>query len=220
MGNLRPIKGEPGKFMDTITGAIYDISEMREGDKYDTVVIDDGAVAAGSEYYFFRDVQRKRLVDTNFTQQSRLSAGERVIVNRIGAQIALAGGDITPRPDDIKKVAENSYLRIEVNQLLQAEGKLVTFNSGYGLSGMTQETDQGIVGIGVPSTAAAAKLLRTQLLTQDHEVLGYLRFLDRDWLATYSTYYHDNPADKMPTLRDPLLVVCYLHGLIKSAVSK
>lgn len=220
MGTLRPLKGQPGKFIDAITGAVYDISEMREGDKWDTIVIDYGAIAAGAEYYFFRDVSRKRLVDTNFTQQSRLSAGEQVIINRIGAQIALAGGNVTPRPDDVKKVAENAFLRIEVNQLLQAEGKLVTFNSGYGLSGMTQETDQGVIGIGVPATASAAKLLRTQLLTDKHEVLGYLRFYDRNWLATYSTYYEDNPAEKMPTLRDPLLVVCYLHGLIKSAVSK
>lgn len=220
MGTLRPLKGQPGKFIDTVTGAVYDISEMREGDKYDTIVIDDGVVAAGAEYYFFRDVQRKRLVDTNFTQQSRLSAGEQVIVNRIGAQIALAGGNVLPWPRDIKKVAENAFLRIEVNQLLQAEGKLVTFNSGYGLSGMTQETDQGILGIGVPSTAAAAKLLRTQLLTDKHEVLGYLRFYDRNWLATYSSYYDENPADRMPTLENPVLVTCYLHGLIKSAVSK
>ena len=39
--SLRPIKGRPGKFLDTGTGKVLDISDYREDDKFDTIVIGD-----------------------------------------------------------------------------------------------------------------------------------------------------------------------------------
>lgn len=212
---IQPVKDEPGKFINTITGEIYDIAEMREGDKYDTIIVPAGAVAPGAEYWLFRDVAAKRTVDTNFTQQSRLSAGEKMLLTRIGVMIPLAFGNILPAPADIKRVAENAHLRIEVNSLLQAEGVLVFFNSGYGLAGNTQETDAGIVSIGVPATASASKLARPQDLTQNHDVLGKIRFDDRNWVGAIVA-----AEDRMPTLETPVAVRCLLHGLIRSAVSK
>jgi hypothetical protein len=127
---IQPVKDRPGVFVNTISGELYDISEMREGDKYDTVILATGPVVAGTELWLFRDVAQKRTVDTNFTQQSRLSAGEKMLLTKIGAMIPLAFGDILPTPSDIKKVAENCTLRVEVNSLLQAEGKLIFFQSG------------------------------------------------------------------------------------------
>jgi hypothetical protein len=213
---IQPVKDRPGVFVNTISGELYDISEMREGDKYDTVILATGPVVAGTELWLFRDVAQKRTVDTNFTQQSRLSAGEKMLLTKIGAMIPLAFGDILPTPSDIKKVAENCTLRVEVNSLLQAEGKLIFFQSGFGLAGMTQETDQGIVSIGVPSTASAAKLARPQDLTSQHDVLGKIRFDDRNWAAGFVV----DPDDLIPKLDHPVAIVAVLHGLIKSAVSK
>ncbi len=79
---LRPIKGEPGKFLDTVSGEVLDISDYREDDKYDTTFIAAGAVVAGTQLIFFRDIQNKREIDTSFTQVSRLIAREEVIAER------------------------------------------------------------------------------------------------------------------------------------------
>jgi hypothetical protein len=212
---LRPLKGRPGQFLDTSTGKVLNIAEFREDDKFDTNILPAGAVAAGTEFVFFRDVAQKRNIDTNFTQQSRLSAGEEIVIERVGATIALATGNLLPSPSDIKKIVENGFLRVEVNRLLLIEGPLVKFPSGYGLSGQTQETDQGIVSIGVPSTAAAAKLVKTQLMTSAHEVEGRLTYYDRNWTGANLA-----AGDRMPTLALPAFAKVWLHGLIKSAVSK
>jgi hypothetical protein len=203
---LRPIKGRPGKFLETGTGQVIDISDYREDDKYDTVALPTGAVTAGQELILFRDVANKRDIDTNFSQQSRLSAGEEMIIDRVGLTA----------PSDIKKLAECAFYRVEVNRLLLIEGPAIKFPSGYGLYGNTVENNQGIVSIGVPATASAAKLIKTQLITASHEVQGFLRFLDRNWAATEVPVV----ADRLPVFATPLFVTGWLHGLIKTASTK
>jgi hypothetical protein len=210
---LKPLKGRPGQFLDSSTGKILNISEFREDDKYDTVHIPAGLITQGTSFVFFRSTEGKSLVDTNLTQQSRLSAGEEMVVERVGATMRLATGNDLPHPADFKKVSEDSFFRMEVNQLLLIEGPLIKFPSGYGLAGQTQETDQGIVSIGIASTASAAKLVKTQLLTQRHEIEGRLTFFGRTGFTTPLP----NP---MPTLSTSVLVTIWLHGLVKAAVSK
>ena len=213
---LRPIKGEPGKFLDTVSGEILDISDYREDDKWDTVYAPAGAVTAGSEFIFFRDIQNKRDIDTNFTQVSRLSAGEEVIVDRVGFTVRNATGNLLPTPSDIKKVVENGFLDVRVNRLLLLQGPALKFPSGYGLSGNTVETGQGIVSVGVPSTAAAARLLKTQLLTSSHEVSATLTFQPRPWAVAAGL----NAQDALPTFATDMFFTVWLHGMIKAAVSK
>jgi len=217
---LRPIKGRPGKFLDTGTGTVLDISDFREDDKFDTIIIGDGAgggatVTAGQQFIFFRDVANKRDIDTNFTQQSRLSAGEEMIIDRVGVTVRDATGELLPTPSDVKKLASDAFMRFTVNRILLIEGPVVKFPSGYGLYGNTVETGQGIVSIGVPSTAAALKLLKTQLITAEHEVAGFLTFFDRDWTGPDLAV-----ANRLPTFSQPIMATAWLHGLIKSAVSK
>lgn len=213
---LRPIKGEPGKFLDTVSGEVLDISDYREDDKYDSVFIPAGAIAAGTQFIFFRDIQNKREIDTNFTQVSRLSAGEEVIVDRVGFTVRNATGNLLPTPSDIKKVVENGFLDIRVNRLLLLQGPAIKFPSGYGLAGNTVETGQGIVSIGVPSTAAAARLLKTQLLTNAHEVEAILTFHPRPWAVTAGLA----AGSEMPTFDTDMVGTTWLHGMIKAAVSK
>lgn len=212
---LKPIKGRPGKFLETGTGKVLDISDYREDDKYDTEILPAGAVAAGTQLTFFRDVANKRRIDTNLTQQSRLSAGEEMIIDRVGVTVRSATGNLLPPPADIKRVAEDAFISFTVNQLLLVEGPLIKFPSGYGLSGNTVENGQGIVSIGVPSTAAAAKLLKTQLITSQHEIQAVLTFFDRNWTGNDLA-----AADRMPTLTTPVFITPYFHGLLKTAVSK
>jgi len=171
-------------------------------------------LTAGAEYIFFRDIERKRLIDTNFTQPVRLSAGEQMVVDRVGLTVRNAVGDYALHPDDFPRVVENAYLRVDVNQLMLIEGIATTFASGYGLSYLSVASAS--MNIGVPSQAAAPKLLRTQTLTELHEVIGYYSFFNRDW-ANVAGF----DGIEMPTIKTPyVFVTCFLHGLIKTAVNK
>ena len=201
---LRPIKGEPGKFLDTVSGEVLDISDYREDDKYDT--------------FFAEDLGTKQLIDTNIQQLRQLSQGEEMIVDRVGLTVASATGNTLPTPSDIKKFVENAFVSFTVNRLVLIEGPAIKFPSGYGLHGNSVETGQGIVSIGTPSTAAASKLLKTQLLTSQHQFQGILSFQERNWAGMVAAI--PVAGDRMPTFANPLSSKAWFHGLLKVASTK
>lgn len=216
---LRPIKGEPGKFIDTVSGEVLDISDYREDDKYDTIALPAGAVAPNTQRLFFaEDLGAKQLIDTNIQQIRQLSQGEEMIVDRVGMTVASATGNTLPTPSDIKKFVENAFISFTVNRLVLIEGPVLKFPSGYGLHGNTVETGQGIVSIGTPSTAAASKLLKTQLLTSQHQFQGVLSFPERNWPQLVAAIAV--AADRMPTFQNPLSSKAWFHGLLKVASTK
>jgi hypothetical protein len=212
---LMPIEGQPGLFRDTQTNEVVNIRDFRESDKYDTIAIDASTITPGTQFTFFQDIQQKTLVDTNIKTPRKLSAGESMVLDRIGLYFRLATGDIVTLPRDIKKLVENSFYKLNINDILQEEGPAIKFPSGYGLYGNTTETDAGIVSIGVPATASASRLVKKQMLNQNHELDGTLTFNNRQWLQTaLSEGYTD------PTTEQPVLITNYLHGLIRAAVTK
>jgi hypothetical protein len=219
---LQPIEGQPGLFRDSDTGQIVNIRDFREGDKYDSIIIPPNeAVATGTECVFFSDIQGKRTTDTNFATQRKLSAGESMVLDRIGLYFRTAVGDSITSGRDIMKIVENCYYKLTINDILQDEGPAIKFPSGYGLYGNTTENNTSIMALGVPATASAARLIKKQMLNQNHELNGILRFDARTWTAA------PNPAGftgtysvVQPTLDTPLIITNYLHGLIRAAVTK
>lgn len=229
-GVIEPIPGQPGLFRDpSDPNKIINIRDFREGDKYDTVAIPTGTITAGTEFIFFQNFQNKREVDTNLKTPTKLSSGESMILDRIGLYVRSSTGITFPTPQDYKSVVDNAYYRLNINGLLQDEGPAVKFPSGYGLYGNTNESGQGIISIGVPATASAARLIRKQLLNQNHELEGKLTFFSRQWLVTpagpFPSVASTQPSVLTTTQTDPpvaagLLITNFLHGLIRSAVSK
>lgn len=222
---LQPIEGQPGLFRDSDTGQVVNIRDFRESDKYDTIVIPANTViAAGTEFQFFSDLNLKNSTDTNLKTARKLSAGESMVLDRIGLYFRLAVGNTTTFPRDLKKVFENSYYRLRINEILQDEGPAVKFPSGYGIYGQTNENDQGIVSIGVPATASAARLVKKQMLNQNHELEGVLRFDARNWAVAPGAGSALGPIPQgfvmTPTLDEPVMITNYLHGLIRAAVTK
>lgn len=219
---LQPIEGQPGLFRDTDTLQIVNIRDFREGDKYDSTFIPAGnIIGTGTEINFFADLQGKRSTDTNFATQRKLSAGESMVLDRIGLYFRTAVGDSITSGRDIMKVVENAYYKLTINDILQDEGPAIKFPSGYGLYGNTTENNTSIMALGVPATASAARLIKKQMLNQNHELNGLLRFDARTWTG------QPNPAGfpavltvTQPTLNTPLIMTNYLHGLIRSAVTK
>lgn len=233
---LEPIQGQPGLFRNTDgdPNEIINIRDFREGDKYDTVALPTGTITQGTEFQFFLNLQGKRLTDTNLKTQSKLSAGESMVLDRIGLYVRSSTGVAFPPPQDIKSIMDNAFYRLEINGLLQDEGPAIKFPSGYGLYGQTNESGQGIVSVGVPATASAARLIKKQLLNQNHELLGRLLFDQRPWLSVpsgssatppFAVAAAINPVITVQAQTDPpsnasVLVTNYLHGLIRAAVSK
>lgn len=223
---LIPVQGQPGVFKDSDTGKVFSISDFREDNKYDTVAIPAGLIAAGSTARFYTDLASKLAIDTNFTQVSRLSAGEEMIIERVGIYIHTCVGNLIAAVPDIKRIADDMFVRFEVNQKVLVEGPAHTFPSGYGLAG-SETGGAGIVSIGVPSTAAQSRLKTPQLITGNgnHEVVATCTFQARDWLAVTTNAFGAAAApvaaaDRPPTFTGPMLVKAYLHGLIRSAVSR
>lgn len=208
--SLIPVKGKPGQFFNKLTGGVIDIVEWREDDKYDTVDFAAALQTAGATSNFFRDLTNKNLIDSNFTTPRRLPAGEEMIIDRCWAYIPAAVGNVTPTPSDIKKMGDNAYIKFQINRKDVAEGPLVKFPSGYGFAGNSVENNQGVVSVGVPSTAAAAKLVREQYITHDHDVDCTLQFLARTW---------DGDVVQ-PTFSAIMHVKAGFHGLVRAAATK
>jgi hypothetical protein len=219
---LQPIEGQPGLFRDTDTGQVVNIRDFRESDKYDSIVIPAGEqISTGIEIIFFQDIQGKRETDSNIKTPRKLSAGESMVLDRIGLYFRLAVGNSVTLPRDIIKVVENSYYRLKINDILQDEGPSIKFPSGYGLYGQTTENDAGIVSVGVPATASASRLVKKQMLNQNHELDGLIRFDARGWTQQASPAgFNNTVVVDQPTLETPLIITNYLHGLVRAAVTK
>jgi hypothetical protein len=219
---LMPIEGQPGLFKDSDTGQIVNIRDFREGDKYDSIVFPiQEVIGTGTQCIFFADLQGKRRTDTNFATQRKLSAGESMVLDRIGLYFRLAVGNSITSGRDIIKIVENSFYQLTINDILQDEGPAIKFPSGYGLYGNTTENDMSIMALGVPATASAARLIKKQMLNQNHELNGLLQFDARQWCAQPNPAGFDATVTVVqPTLDTAVIVTNYLHGLIRAAVTK
>jgi hypothetical protein len=219
---LQPIEGQPGLFRDTDTGQVVNIRDFRESDKWDSVVIPaQEQIPTGTELTFFQDIQGKRDTDSNIKTPRKLSAGESMVLDRIGLYFRLAVGNSITSARDIFKVVENAYYRLKINDILQDEGPCVKFPSGYGIYGSTTENNTSVVALGVPATASAARLIKKQMLNQNHELDGLIRFDPRTWTAQPNPAGFSSAVNVVqPTLDTPIIVTNYLHGLIRAAVTK
>jgi len=101
-----------------------------------------------------------------------------MIIDRLWAYVPSSCGNTNPTPTDLKKIADNGYVKFQVNRKDVAEGPMIMFPSGYGVYGSTTENAAGIVSNGVPSVAAAPKLKREQYITSDHDLDAVLKFYD------------------------------------------
>lgn len=219
---LQPIEGQPGLFRDSDSGQVVNIRDFRESDKYDSVVMPaQETINVGVQFEFFANLQGKQNTDTNFKTQRKLSAGESMVLDRIGLYFRLAIGNQLTTGRDILKVVENCYYSLRINEILQDEGPAIKFPSGYGMYGNTTENNMSVLSLGVPATASAARLIKKQMLNQNHELSGILRFDSRSWMTAPNPSGMQNTVTVVQPLLDTALEVTnYLHGLVRAAVTK
>lgn len=205
-----PDPQNPGSFIVPALGKRAEISQLREGDTYDSVQQASGAISADTELEFFQVVTDKKLQHKNFFYPGRLPAGAEVAVNRVGLCVAQAQGNTVTTDDDVIKAAYAGALIVTINDRTIAEGPAFTFQSGYGVAGSTTRTDTGVVTIGLPSFAAAPQLLVVQPIRDDDDIKPKLRFPNNAWIT----------SGAMPTLDGRNVFTLLLHGVIKSPLGK
>lgn len=207
MAGPAPIQptGNAGEFR-LADGTIIKLTEWREGDFYDTVTQALGAISAGTELVFFRDLTGKNLESTNLKTQNKLPANSEFIMNRIGLLFQQAFSNSLVAAADILKAAYASSLTFKINDRLIAEAMAIAFPSGLGMSGNSTENAISTITTGVPSTAAAPTLLVAQRVSDKDEMNATLNYRSDSWITG---------AAVMPTLAGRIVVKLVTHGFIK-----
>lgn len=203
----------PGELFIPALGKTFQQVELREDDVYDTVAITAGAIAAGTEYEWFRDIQNKNEQHTNMPNPRRISAGDEVAVFRIGVHPREAQGQELPSTLDVKKVFGNAHLLLKFNKRIITDGPAIKYPSGYGLSGSSNEVAAAGIAfhsVGVPSVAAAPTLFVPQQLKDNDDMTAKLRFPNAAWVTGYT----------VPTIDLDLLISIFMRGVIKSPLGK
>lgn len=200
--------GNAGEYFIPALGQTVKLVKWKEDDYYDTVYRALGAIAAGTKLKFFTDtVTSKNLQHTNLAQQRRINSGSDMVMSRIGVLIAQAVGNVVADGDDVLKCAYAGSIQFKIGkERIVAEGPLVKFQSGLGMTGATTQNDHGVFTTGVPSAAAAPQLLVAQPIKDGDDLYADLTFEDGTGL---------NAAYVMPTTVRALAFTIFLHGLIK-----
>ena len=207
---IRPVPGQPGQFVDVVTNQPFTLTSAYEGERYDTVRRASGAITAGDSHSWFQSLTDKKRLDANFPATGKLvTSSERMVLERIGFEIPLNTGTTVVQIDDVKRAVSSLYLKVTLNQTTIAEGPAIFFPSGYGLNGQTVENASGIASIGVPSTAAAAKLVEPQIITDSHQIEAEGTYTSRSWISGYT----------LPTLDAALDFRLCMHGLLEKAAT-
>lgn len=200
--------GNAGEYLIPALGQKVKLVKWKEDDYYDTVYRALGAIAAGVKLKFFTDtVTSKNLQHTNLAQQRRINSGSDMVMSRVGILINQATGNVVTDGDDMLKCAYAASIQFKIGkERIVAEGPLVKFQTGLGMTGATTINNRGVYTTGVPSAAAAPQLLVAQPIKDSDDLYGDLTFEDGTGL---------NAAYVMPTTTGVTSFSIYLHGLIK-----
>lgn len=210
--------GKAGELFIPALGKSFMQVELREDDIYDTVQVGAvaGAIPAGSEFEFFRDLSNKNEQHTNIPQPRRIQSGDEVAIFRIGLYARNKCGSIHVVATDILQIVENAQLDLRFNRRIVTSGPAMKYPTGYGVAGFSDlggvAAGNQAVSIGVPSVAAAPTLFVPQQLRDNDDIVAKLRFPSAAWLTGYVVPTTTSVAGVPMTL--------FLRGVIKSPLGK
>jgi len=211
------IKGVPGGIV--VDGKPTVLTEVYEGWKYDTIAVHNSgsAVATGQQFYFFRDLTNKDNIDTNITQQRRISRGEEMDIVTVGCHVSNrtpAGATVVPL--NFTWAIERLFLLVRINKKDVTEGPLMFFQPGIGAYGNSNESNTSIISNGVPSLASTRRLLKTITINSDHDIEGIVTHYAASWLTGYAS-----PAAGAGVAANAAILVKLLFGgKVKSGVTR
>jgi hypothetical protein len=192
--------------------------QQYEGDFYDSVEI--GASLApfsqGSTFPIFKSQTgvsggNKDLAFTNITQTKRIPSYAKLKLQRIGVHVRQWVGTARPSPEDVIAVYELTTLRFTLGQTnLIAEGPLLTFQSGLGVTGVTTANNFSALTLGVASQAAAPRLREESDINDKIDLNASITVSSNQFLASDNTL----PALVGNGAATHIIASVFLHGII------
>lgn len=157
MASAIPVPEQPGRIYIQATGAVVQQDQVYEGSYYDTNEFISFAV--GQIKYPFRDQSNKDLQFTNLTQTKRIPSYAKLKLQRVGVHVRQWDITARPSPEDVVCIYEMASIRLVLGSTnLIAEGPLLKFASGLGLTGVSTANNFSVLSNGVASQAAAPRL--------------------------------------------------------------
>lgn len=197
MADLVQVPGRPGQVYNPATGKVSKINEVFEDDIYDTIETDTGAITAGTEYLFFNSMANKKFQHANTTTAARIPSHHKLKLTRVGAHVRQVNNNADVPYADSARIYEQFALEFKLGQRLVTRRPLVTYQSGYGMSG-------GGVSLGMPSHAAAPRLAETQDVDDETDLNAKAFYGGTGWTSSTTG----------PSLSARALITLFLHGMI------
>lgn len=228
MSGIRQIRSKPGLLFDPVRKKYFKITDVSVHARYDTgafVGDNTGSVPFGTQISFAQNIQNKQEIDCNFKQPRRLTAGEVMWVSHVGLYWPLFFGNTKIDTEDIRKIVENAYFLLKINNKEILKGPALHFPSGFGFTGQfalaadgaSSEVTlkDGVVSVGVPSLPAVKPLAKKIYLNENYDVDGVLTLQNRSWIQYgSSSAYASPPTLSMPGAIVPVRMI--LFGLLYS----
>ena len=170
----------PGELLVEGYGSIRAVS-WDEGIIYDTVTFtaSGGAIAAGTQYTFFRDISSKDKRQTNMTLSSQLPSGWEIIVLKVGLHIPSNANET-----DVHEIVHYGYAKFTLDDTYDAkEGLVPMFQGGYGVHGAVSvghisAATATYFNVGLPSFASVPNLRIPIIITDKRTFRGSVEFYD------------------------------------------
>lgn len=209
MASAVPVPEQPGRLYIPSTGSVVQQDQQYEGDFYDTVEFTSFAV--GQAKLPFKDQTNKDLQFTNLTQTKRIPSYAKLKLQRLGVHVRQ--WDITARPseNDVLCLYEMASLRFTLGQTnLIAEGPLLVYASGLGVTGVSNANDFSALSNGVASQAAAPRLREESDISDKIDLNCRIEVGSNNaWSATTQPTIVGNKAGQAS-----ILATVLLHGII------
>lgn len=209
MASAVPVPEQPGRLYIPATGSVVQQDQQYEGDFYDTVEFTSFAVGAAK--LPFKDQTNKDLQFTNLTQTKRIPSYAKLKLQRLGVHVRQWDITARPSPEDVVCLYEMTSLRFTLGQTnLIAEGPLLVYSSGLGLTGVSTANNFSVLSNGVASQAAAPRLREESDISDKIDLNCRLEVgSNAAWSSTTQPTIVGNLAGQAS-----ILCSVFLHGII------
>jgi hypothetical protein len=209
MASAVPVPEQPGRLYIPATGSVVQQDQQYEGDFYDTNEFTTFAV--GTAKVYFNSQTNKDLQFTNLTQTKRIPSYAKLKLQRLGVHVRQWDITARPSPEDVVCLYEMSALRFTLGQTnLIAEGPLLTYSSGLGITGVSTANNFSVLSNGVASYAAAPRLREESDISDKIDLNCQVTIgSNLAWSATTQPTIVGNLAGQ-----PSILATVLLHGII------
>lgn len=200
----------PGKFHIPALNQDVELTQVRQGEFYDSVQTTTVTPTRGTELVLMRDLTNKNIQHNNLGAPYKIPANNELVIQKLGTYVRQAdGGAATLNDLDVMYIANICAVQFRINERKVAEGPLAHFGMGFGVYGSTTRNNTGIASIGMPSPAAYPGMVVPQPVGDNDQLTGSIFFKDNQWLTSTT----------MPTFTNMPVISWILQGLVKSPVA-